>query len=195
MHGLIDFGSKSLQLLFIIALGAISAVAIPVAAADKPPAVGEEAKDFELTSLGGSKIKLSKFTESGPVVLVVLRGYPGYQCPLCTKQFGEFVDKADSFKAVGANVVFIYPGPSAKLKERANEFVKGRDYPDHFHILLDPDLKFTTAYGLLWSAKGETAYPSTFVINRQRKVTFATVSKTHAGRVKAEEALKALIEK
>lgn len=60
----------------------------------------------------------------------VLRGYPRClcpPCPLCKKQFGEFLDQADAFKSAGANVVFIYLGPSERLAELANEFVRGRD--------------------------------------------------------------------
>jgi peroxiredoxin len=138
------------------------------AAAGKPPSVGAEAQDFELSALGGAKTKLSDLVVSGPVVLVVLRGYPGYQCPLCTKQFGDFLDKADSFKKAGAKVVFVYPGPSEKLRDRAAEFVKGKDYPDHFQILLDPDYTFTTAYGLRWDQKNETAYVPVHVRHRQQ---------------------------
>ena len=188
-------GSRTTRVLVLAVLGVISAGASPVAADEKPPAVGDAAKDFELTALGGSRVKLSKLTESGPVVLVVLRGYPGYQCPLCTKQFGEFLGKADGFKTAGAKVVFVYPGPSEQLTARAAEFVRGKDYPEHFQILLDPDYKFTMAYGLRWDVKGETAYPSTFVINGKRAVTFATVSKAHGGRAKVEDVLKALSEK
>jgi thioredoxin-dependent peroxiredoxin len=161
-------------------------------AAEKPPAVGDEARDFELSALGGDKVKLSKLTDAGPVVLVVLRGYPGYQCPLCTRQFGEFLDKADEFKKVGAQVVFVYPGPAEKLKERAGEFVKGKDYPAHFQFLLDPDYTFTNAYGLRWDAKNETAYPSTFVIDGKRRVTFAKVSKTHGDRSKVTDVIAAI---
>lgn len=40
-------------------------------------------------------------TEGGPVVLVVLRGYPGYQCPICTKQLAEFRGKVDEFNKSG----------------------------------------------------------------------------------------------
>jgi peroxiredoxin len=176
-----------------IAVALFAAVAFGTAgAAEKPPAIGAEAKDFELTALGGAKVKLSKLTESGPVVLVVLRGYPGYQCPLCTKQFGEFLSRADEFKKAGAQVLFVYPGPADKLQERAGEFVKGKDYPAHFTVLLDPDYTFTNAYGLRWDAKNETAYPSTFVIGAKRKVTFAKVSTTHGDRSRAADVLKAV---
>jgi peroxiredoxin len=164
-------------------------------AAEAGPKVGDEAKDFELASLGGEKVRLSRVTEGGPVVLVVLRGYPGYQCPICTKQFAEFRGTADEFKKAGAQVLFVYPGPADGLKDRAAEFVKGKDYPAHFTILLDPDYTFTTAYGLRWDAKNETAYPSTFVIDGKRKVTFARVSMTHGDRAKVDDVLKAVTAK
>jgi peroxiredoxin len=160
-----------------------------------PPGVGEKAYDFELGALRGGNVKLSDLTKDGPVVLVVLRGYPGSQCPLCTKQFGDLVSQAEGFEAAGAKVVCIYPGPSDNLKEHAAEFVKGKDYPDHFQILLDPDYWFTKAYGLRWDASGETAYPSTFVIDAQQKIKLAVVSKSHGGRTKAEDILKVLTTK
>lgn len=93
--------------LFAVTLAAAFAVVVPAADPPAPnaakigPKVGDEAKDFELTALDGEKVKLSKLTAHGPVVLVVLRGYPGYQCPLCTKQFAEFRTEADAFKAAG----------------------------------------------------------------------------------------------
>jgi peroxiredoxin Q/BCP len=172
--------------------GCTSADDPPVNAKDLGPKVGEEAKDFELSALSGEKVKLSKLTEGGHVILVVLRGYQGYQCPLCTKQFGEFLGKADEFKKANARVVFVYPGPSKNLKDRAGEFVKGKDYPDHFQILLDPDYMFTNSYGLRWDADNETAYPSTFIIDTKRKVTFAKVSTNHGNRSKTEDILKAM---
>ena len=169
---------------------AVAVAAAPAAAAG--PKVGDEAKGFELPALGGGSVKLSDLTKAGPVVLVVLRGYPGYQCPLCSTQVNGYVAKADEFRAVGATVVFVYPGPAAGLKAHADEFVRGRDYPEHFRLLLDGDYAFTDAYGLRWAAKNETAYPSTFVIGKDGKVTFAKVSTTHGGRVPAADALKAL---
>jgi len=46
------------------------------------PKVGDIASDFELSDLNDKSIKLSSLSEKGSLVLVVLRGYPGYQCPL-----------------------------------------------------------------------------------------------------------------
>jgi peroxiredoxin len=183
-----------------LALVAAALAAGPTPAADAPaekdravaPRVGDVAKDFELTDLAGEKVKLSKLAENGPVVVVVLRGYPGYQCPLCSAQFGEFLGKSGELKRAGAQVVFVYPGPAAKLKERAGEFVKGKDYPSHFRIVLDPDYTITDAYGLRWEEQNETAYPATFVVNGKRKVTYAKVSTSHGSRAKVTDVLKSV---
>ncbi|RYG68200.1 redoxin domain-containing protein, partial [bacterium] len=109
----------------------------------KPPVVGETAPDFELEELKGEKVKLSNLAVEGPVVLVMLRGFPGYQCPFCTAQVGQLLDKADEFKQANARVLMVYPGPAKELKEHADEFVRGKDMPDNFYLALDPDYDFT----------------------------------------------------
>lgn len=161
-------------------------------AAEKPPQVGGMAPDFELTSVIEDKVQLSKVVEHGPVVLIVLRGFPGYQCPICNQQVGQYLKQAEKLKDAGAHVLLVYPGPSADLAKRAKEFIKDQTIPEHFHLLLDPDYKFTNAYHLRWDAAGETAFPSTFVIGKDLRVAFAKVSMEHGGRSKPEEVLKVL---
>ena len=156
------------------------------------PAVGDEAKDFELTALSGERVKLSDVAKQGPVALVVLRGFPGYQCPLCSRQVQEFLTKSDEFRSAKTTILFVYPGPADQLKEKAAEFVKGKDYPKHVHFLLDPDYTFTKQYGLRWDARAETAYPSTFVIDSKQKITFAKVSTTHGDRAAVGDVLAAI---
>ncbi|MEQ8787597.1 MAG: peroxiredoxin family protein [Pirellulaceae bacterium] len=153
------------------------------------PQVGEAAADFTLESLGGEKISLGKLTKAGPVVLVVLRGYPGYQCPLCTRQVGELVGSAEAIAASGASVVLVYPGPGDNLTARAEEFLGKRTLPDNFTLVTDPDYTFTRAYHLRWDAVKETAYPSTFVIDGAGKIRFAQISKSHGGRTPAKTVL------
>jgi thioredoxin-dependent peroxiredoxin len=145
-----------------------------------PPAVGEKAPDFVLKNLDGKAVKLSEKTAKGPVVLIVLRGFPGYQCPLCNRQVKEFAAKASEFE--GKSVVLVYPGPGEHLNEKAAEFVMDKKLPANFDLVLDPDYTFTKQYGLLWDAPQETAYPSTFLIDSKGMVFFSKVSKTHGGR-------------
>ncbi len=165
----------------------------PILAVDpQPPQVGQTAQDFTLTRVDGREIQLSQLCAQGPVVVLVLRGYPGYQCPICSRQVGQFLARQEQFAAAQANVVMIYPGPAEGLQAHAQEFVTGKTLPDRFHLLLDPDYSFTNAWGLRWDAVRETAYPSTFVVAPDRKVTFAKISHTHGDRANVADVLHVL---
>jgi peroxiredoxin len=177
---------------FVAALGAIlfaNSVA-PLMAA--PPRVGERAPDFTLSSLEGDAVRLSDTLSGGPVVLIVLRGYPGYQCPFCNRQANDFLRHAELFRDAGAKVIMIYPGPGQDLPTRAKEFAAGKTFPSEFRLLLDPDYKMTNLYGLRWDAPGETAYPSTFLLDSSGVIFFAKVSDSHGGRTTATEAIELL---
>jgi thioredoxin-dependent peroxiredoxin len=154
-----------------------------------PPAMGDVAPPFALATLEGKTVQLSTLTETSAVVLLVLRGFPGYQCPLCTKQVHDFVARAKDFAAKGVRVVMVYPGPAEALQAHAAEFIADKAWPRDFVFLVDPDFTFTNAYGLRWDAKNETAYPSTFVIDGGGVVKFAKISRTHGGRATAAEIL------
>ncbi len=174
---------------------AVLACVLPLALhAANPPQVGGAAPNFTLTTLDDKKVSLSDLTSSGNVVLVELRGWVGYTCPFCTKQVNDFVRDAAKFKAAGVQVLFVYPGPSDELKAHAAKFLADKSWPADFQFVLDPDYEFTKAYGLRWEAKGETAYPSTFIIDAGNKVRFAHISKAHGNRVGAPEVLKVLAE-
>jgi cytochrome oxidase Cu insertion factor (SCO1/SenC/PrrC family) len=45
----------------------------------QPPVVGEAARDFTLTRIDGKTVTLSALRGSGPVVVLMLRGWVGYQ--------------------------------------------------------------------------------------------------------------------
>jgi thioredoxin-dependent peroxiredoxin len=156
------------------------------------PKVGSMAPDFTLKTLDDRAVRLDDLTAKGKVVLVVLRGWPGYQCPFCTRQAHDFVSHEGEFKADGVQVVMVYPGPSDDLKAHAADFLKDKSWPKDFLFVLDPDYSFTKAYGLRWDAPHETTYPSTFIIGKDGKVIFAHISKQHGDRVKADTVLKAL---
>lgn len=167
----------------------------PANAADgDPPAISEQAPDFTLSSIDGKKVTLSEVAKDGPVVLIVLRGYPGYQCPICSIQVGDLLKNANEFKNAKARVLLVYPGPSQELVAKAKEFLGKKSIPEHFTMVVDPDYKFTNAYHLRWDAPRETAYPSAFVIDEHGKVRYAQVSKTHGGRAKAADLLKTIAE-
>jgi thioredoxin-dependent peroxiredoxin len=178
-----------------LVLGGVASLAAQTGTAPSgsaTPKVGDTAADFTLTGLDGKTVRLSEETTRGPVVLLMMRGWPGYQCPFCTRQFGDYLANAERLKTAGATVVFVYPGPGEGLVEHAQAFTAGKDMPGHFRFVTDPDYTFTNSYGLRWDAAKETAYPATFVLDRKRVVTFVNVSREHGGRVPVADVLAAL---
>jgi peroxiredoxin Q/BCP len=176
----------------VLASVAILSVSLLLARAANPPAPNDTAPNFTLKTLDERTIELKQLTAKKPVVLVVLRGWPGYQCPLCTRQVNDFVSHASELDASGAQVLMVYPGPAADLKAHAQEFLQDKNWPKNFLFVVDPDYSFTKSYALRWEAKNETAYPSTFIVDKENKVRFAHISKQHGDRVDSAAALKAL---
>lgn len=167
----------------------------PLRAADSDmpgPKVGDKAADFTLKTIAGEEVSLAKSYAKNPVVLVVLRGWPGYQCPICTRQVSELLSQQEALKSHGAQVLLVYPGPAKQLTDHAKEFVNGKNLPEHFAFVTDPDYTMVNAWQLRWDAPKETAYPSTFVIDRRGVIRFVTVSKSHGGRAKTADVLTAL---
>lgn len=155
------------------------------------PVVGEPAQDFTLKTVDGKAVRLSELTPAAPVVLVILRGFPGYQCPYCQLQVRDFTQKAQAFADAGVQVVFVYPGPV----DKASESIAGKDFPSSMKMLVDPDYAVTKQYGLRWDAAKETAYPSTFLLDTKGVIYFAKIAKMHGGRTSATEILELLPKK
>ncbi|QDT34573.1 peroxiredoxin family protein [Thalassoglobus polymorphus] len=189
---------KTVRNPFLIAiLCLIGAMATSTFAADakSPPKKGETVPDFELNELySGKTVSLKGKLAEGPVVLVVLRGFPGKQCPACTQQVGGLLQNADAISAAGAQVVMVYPGLGKDLEQRAREFFEKHKLPKGFIVVTDPDYAFTNKYNLRWDAPNETAYPSTFVVGKEGKVKHVHTSKTHGNRTNPKEIVKALNE-
>jgi peroxiredoxin len=162
-------------------------------ALESGPGIGQKAPAFSLSTPTGQSVELGSLTRKRSVVLVVLRGYPGYQCPYCVRQVHDFIENADKFASSGAQVLLVYPGPPAELDQRAKEFLsKENPLPANVVLVIDPDYKFTNQYGLRWDAPNETAYPSTFLIDRHDIIFYRKVSQGHGDRTTASDVLKEL---
>ncbi len=164
---------------------------LPVASASaQTPATGAKAPDFTLATPSGTSVSLATETAKGTTVLVVLRGFPGYQCPYCVKQVHDFVEHSSDFAARNFNVLFVYPGPAAQLDQHAKEFLeKQAELPANIKLVIDPEYKMTNLYGLRWDAPHETAYPSTFVLDKKGNILFEKISRSHGDRTSAEDIL------
>ena len=156
--------------------------------------VGTKAPPFSLTQFKGGKITLNELLQDQSVVLVVLRGWPGYQCPYCSAQTVQFAHSAGEFAERHATVVFVYPGPAKDLNIHAGDFLRKKPFPKSWHFITDPDYTLVNEYNLRWNAPGETAYPATFIIDRAGVIRYANVSTTHGDRPDVAFVLKALQE-
>ncbi len=169
--------------MFLVGVGALGAI----------PEVGTKAPDFTLSTPTGQRVQMSDLTGKEAVVLVILRGFPGYQCPYCEKQVHDFVEHAPAFAAKHTNVLLVYPGPPADLDAHAKDFlIKQSELPQNVQLVVDPDYTVTNRYGLRWDAPHETAYPSTFILDRKGSVLFEKVSHSHGDRTSAEDVLSKL---
>jgi peroxiredoxin len=167
-------------------------LALTVSALAATPGVADHAPDFTLATPGGATLSLSSLTAQGRVVLVVLRGYPGYQCPYSLQQFNDFQQSAAQFAALGTQILFVYPGQSSSLVSEASNFVPASSLPNNVHVVVDPDFTVTNLYGLRWNAPDETAYPSTFIIEKNGSIYSAKIGKFHGDHPTAADTLTAI---
>ena len=155
---------------------------------------GKQAMNFSLDLISGKQVELNKLNSKSNIVLVVLRGWPEYQCPACSQQVGQYLAEEEQFEKLNAKVLFVYPGPSKVLKEKAQEFAEDFTFPKNFYFALDPNYSMVNKYGLRWDAPKETAYPSAFVINKKGKIVYSKISSSHSGRAKVSELIETLEE-
>ncbi|MGH1538634.1 MAG: redoxin family protein [Gammaproteobacteria bacterium] len=179
-------------IIFLFALSYLHAAEI-----ERGPKEGSKIKNFSGTTMNGDDFQLSKLIGQGSVVIVMLRGFPGYQCAVCSTQVAGYIAKAKEFeKQRNTPVVFIYPGKVEKLEKRAKEFTapleEKEDLPYNFIFVIDQDYKITNHLGLRWNDPKETAYPAAFVIDHDGYIQYAKVSDNHRGRATADEILEFL---
>ncbi|MEM9644502.1 MAG: peroxiredoxin family protein [Planctomycetota bacterium] len=160
----------------------------------KQPGVGDEAAEFELAIVGNpaKTVSLKKSIADGPVVVVVLRGYPGYQCPVCSRQVADIRNRAKQLGQLASKVILVYPGPASGLEAHAKEFKGSQKMPEPMVMVSDPDMSMVSEWGLRWDAPRETAYPSTFVIDKDGKVAWSLISDNHRGRSRVTDIVAAL---
>ena len=184
----LPFSRSSVRLLIAgpLAIGLFAALMTTPTLAASPIAVGDEVPSVTLPVVANSdaeELDLQAVAADSKAVVIFLRGYPGYQCGLCSQQVSGWVSSASKFASAGVPVVLVYPGPRGNLEAKANEFLGSSKLPKGFSMVMDPDYAATDAFGIRWNAPNETAYPSTFVV-QDGKVTFADISKSHGGRTK-----------
>ncbi len=162
-------------------------------AEERKPESGDKALSFKSTDIEGKPFEFQPDKTGRWTVLVFLRGYPGYQCPLCTRQASELLAKSEELSTARADVVFVYPGLAKDLTAKSKEFLADKQQlPAGVNLVVDQDYEVVNAYRLRWQAPRETAYPSTFVIDPTGVIRYAKISQTHGDRAPVKDVLAAL---
>lgn len=185
--------SLPLALTVTLLLCGLNATSARGAAPEIGPIVGDRVPDFELPIVGSdSFLRLSDEYDKGKVVVIMLRGYPGYQCPICSRQVSAVFSRAKALAMHARRVILVYPGPRKDLKQKAEQFVGGKRIPATVVLVRDDEMRMTENWGLRWNRSRETAYPSTFVIDTNGRLKWKKTSDSHAGRSTIAEILTAL---
>lgn len=180
----------------LAAAALIGLICSPVAEAQDEPQqleVGDRVHDFDLpVADSDAYLTLRDEYKQGPVVLIVLRGFPGYQCPICTQQVASLANRAKALAAETHRVILVYPGEEKGLEKRAEQFMGARRLPQPLVIVRDEGMKMVYEWGLRWYGRKETAYPATYIIDRNGRIRWQKVSQSHAGRSSVQDILKEL---
>jgi len=183
---------SSVTRLFLLAGLCLVNVSVAQDATELMP-VGEKAINFDLPVVGGDGyIELQDEYKQGPVVVIVLRGYPGYQCSLCKQQVGALINRASRLKNEVHKVILVYPGKDEDLLRRAKQFMGSRRIPEPLVMVADPGMRMVESWGLRWNTPRETSYPATYLIKGNGRVAWKKISDSHAGRSSVEEILREL---
>jgi thioredoxin-dependent peroxiredoxin len=84
----------------------------------------------------------------------------------------------------------VFWAKKAELDQHAKDFLaKQAELPPNIVLVTDPDYTVTNLYGLRWNAFHETAYPSTFILDKKGMVVFEKISHSHDDRLSAQDAL------
>lgn len=152
--------------------------------------VGDTAPDFSLVDDGEKSVKLSAI--EGPVVLVF---YRAYWCPFCVRQLADL----RSLKQDGFTIVAISPDPINRLRETKSKVAKDGKGDIPFALLSDPGSKTVNAYGVYdptYAGQDVDGIPrpSIFVLDKDRKVVWASISMDYKKRPTVDE-IKSKLEK
>ena len=149
-------------------------------------------RDVQLIGASGETVSLSDY-RGKPLVLIFMRGFPGFICPYCTTQTAQLAARYGELTAAGAEVAIVYPTKEDD-REKVREFVAacneileeegeaGLPFP----VLLDPGTKVVRRYNI----EGDLSKPSTYVLDAQGVVHYAYVGRTSDDRPSVDRILK-----
>lgn len=175
--------------------------------AEKALKVGDTMPDFSLPNAAGKKIQLSSVLKKGPAIIAF---YRGSWCPYCNVQLNSYQQHLSEFKKRKATLLAITP----EKRDLSVETAKAKKI--EFDILTDKDNQLAQKLGLVFGLPAELKalyqqfgidleksqgnpewklpVPATYVVQGDRKITYAFVDTDYTQRAEPAELLKHLDE-
>lgn len=139
---------------------------------DPSALIGKPFPSVTFTGASGDSFTLDEVREGKPVVLVLLRGFPGYVCPYCTAQTAALIDSLPAIERLDARVALVFPGQADTVPLFLSAV---RDYRQRdavpVPVLFDTNLAAVRSLGV----EGKLAKPTTVIVDKQGVVRYAYV--------------------
>lgn len=133
--------------------------------------VGDHIDDATILDSRGKVRTLAEFAQAGWLLIFV---YRGCWCAFCLQRLAKYRDRYAQFRQWGVHMVALSVDTPADTA-RMNAILQ---LP--FPLLCDPERTLIRSWGLLNADDFHTAFPATFLVDRNRQLRFTSVDDTYA---------------
>lgn len=153
--------------------------------------IGNKFPFLRFIGSNGEIVDLSEFKGKKKLVLVILRGFAGSVCLVCSSQTIALSKNIEQFHDKDTEVVLVYPGPIETVPNFINSV---RNLEENvtlpFPVVLDVDLNLVNTFKI----NGSLAKPSTLILDKDGIVRYAYVGKNPSDRPTIPDLLNAIDE-
>ena len=133
----------------------------------------------------GDAVDLADYVGKKSVTLIVMRGFAGQVCVYCSAQTRALSEQLAKFKALGNEVIIVYPGPAETIPMfiKAVKSVGGN--AEQMNIVLDVNLSLVKNLGII----KDLSKPASIVVDKSGLVVYGYVGANMGDRPSAKELL------
>lgn len=127
----------------------------------------------------GELVDIKDYEGKKNILLVILRGFAGSICLVCSSQTLALSQTAESFRAKNTEILLMYPGKGESVPEfleALNKFQPGYEPP--FSVLMDVDLEFINTMNL----QASLARPTSIILDKNGIIRYAYIGQNPTDR-------------
>jgi peroxiredoxin len=159
---------SAILIVVLIAAGIGVAILADSGTAPPPKEFGDEAPDFEVTTLGGVTLRLSDELAAGRVVVI---DFMFVNCPPCRIEMEHLVELRDTFPSSQVTIITLDLQPETETEEELAAF---RDeFQANWHFAFDTDGVIRLQYRV-------SVYPSVMIVAPNGRIAFSAEGITTA---------------